>query len=563
MVAIFIVRTSITTQPFYRRTRRLQLRSPFHLDLLGFKTQSHLEPSRTSVPRPHLIIYHFDHNLNRSLPPTPPITFLSISAVVVEQLDRVILNGKQCVWLFPPRFLMTEQTPEIVAAVDVSPVSPKPIHTSATSPALVPSLQDHAATLDVAYLDSLTTAPFPFVTMPATPSADPATAAAEGSQPSAVPDAIVVRGDEHPDNSQDGDEAVDDESLDVYGEEDDGQPGDEGSPRPSHIQQVAIESDTGNQTEAPTAQPDVAEASSESMINTPAATSSESNDLVKSESPAAVPSHSAEPDAAVASEDGLAQARDANGHPTAGSQTIPGDSAAASDAAAAVVSADAQHQEDPAGVDIQKLVESISATAVPSPSPATAASQAAPDATVSFVKPAAQSTSLPQSSSLPPKPALPQRTGQPGSRPEDFHPFPSRGGNSSHGPPPMSMQGVVHSHAAPNGSIPYMAGAAPEGVSSLPPIPQTSFSGGSDHYAPLTNVMSASAAVASQREGLHGAQLQQAWETFQDDEKRYMTEAKWERFPDNSRIFIGEFLTAQLPHELVTCVLSDTNSICP
>jgi hypothetical protein len=35
---------------------------------------------------------------------------------------------------------------------------------------------------------------------------------------------------------------------------------------------------------------------------------------------------------------------------------------------------------------------------------------------------------------------------------------------------------------------------------------------------------------------------QQTWESFQADEKRYMTEAKWERFPDGSRIFIGELM---------------------
>jgi hypothetical protein len=33
---------------------------------------------------------------------------------------------------------------------------------------------------------------------------------------------------------------------------------------------------------------------------------------------------------------------------------------------------------------------------------------------------------------------------------------------------------------------------------------------------------------------------QRAWERFLSDERQYMTEAKWDRFPEGSRIFIGE-----------------------
>jgi broad specificity phosphatase PhoE len=37
-----------------------------------------------------------------------------------------------------------------------------------------------------------------------------------------------------------------------------------------------------------------------------------------------------------------------------------------------------------------------------------------------------------------------------------------------------------------------------------------------------------------------GSSIKQLWEQFQADEKRYTSEAKWERFPEGSRIFIGE-----------------------
>jgi len=454
---------------------------------------------------------------------------------------------------------MTDQTPEVVAAADVSPVSPKPIHTSATSPALVPSLQDHAATLDVAYLDSLTTAPFPFVTMPATPSANPAnddatatattttTAAATAgdSQSSPVADTIVVRGDDDSGgDNEDEDEVIDDESLDAYGEDDDEQQDAAGSAPSSLVVQQAAESGDGADAGTATAQPDVTEASSESMINTPSATSSspESNTLMKSESPAAVPSQSAEPSATTLSTDGTADAQHGNPQAETEPQMKADDTVATSDAAAAAIS-----EEDSAGVDIQKLVESITAPSTAPPPSATTASvpQAPSEAVTSPAKPTAPSISLPQSSSLPPKPVMPQQAGQPGSRPEDFHPFPSRPANNAHGPPPMSMQGVIHSRGTPNAS---MVGVASEGVSSLPPIPQTSFNGGSDHYGSLPSAIPAPGAGAAQRVPLHGTQLQQAWETFQDDEKRYMTEAEWGRFPDNSRIFIGERSTPQPLH---------------
>ena len=40
--------------------------------------------------------------------------------------------------------------------------------------------------------------------------------------------------------------------------------------------------------------------------------------------------------------------------------------------------------------------------------------------------------------------------------------------------------------------------------------------------------------------------LKQLWDQFQADEKRYTSEAKWERFPEGSRIFIGEFFVSHV-----------------
>ncbi|KAB5518717.1 RNA recognition domain-containing protein [Coniochaeta sp. 2T2.1] len=456
---------------------------------------------------------------------------------------------------------MTDQTPEVVAAVDVSPVSPKPIHTSATSPALVPSLQDHAATLDVAYLDSLTTAPFPFVTMPSTRARNPsnpansAVTAAQDSSPQSSPaaDTIVVRGeeeedDDHSDDSHHEDALIDEESLDAYGDDDD-QHQDDG---PQHGR--AAESTTGvtNGTLTETtlaAQPDVTEASSESMINTPSANSTpDSNVVMKSESPAVAPSQPSELEGGVVSADRATE----NPAPQGDSQvepepqkTLDSSTAAASDAPAPPANAAfVKQEEDPIAIDIQKLVNDITAANAAASSPATTApSQAAVEAPSVPVKQENPSISLPQPSSLPPKPVFPREAAQPASRPQDFHPFPSRGANNSHAAPSMPMQGVVHSQAAPSGNSPYTAGAAPGtaagAVSSLPPIPPAPLNNGPQAYPSLPNAASVPGSVGSRRGVLHGAQLQQAWELFQEDEKRYLTEAKWERFPENSRIFIG------------------------
>jgi hypothetical protein len=437
--------------------------------------------------------------------------------------------------------LMTEQAPEIVAAADVSPVSPKPIHTAATSPALVPSLQDRADTLDVAYLDSLTTAPFPFVTMRATPATDPSANAGGQQQSSLVSDTIVVRGDGSSDGFQDENEDIDEESLDAYGEEDNDEQDDaEAADLPSGQVQHEAESGNGLETETTAPQSGVSEASSESMINTPSNTSSPATaDLVKSESPAALASPPAVPQTVA----GPTESQP-TGSPNANEASNPepqikGEASDLSAAAAATPTSAVHSQDGSDKVDIQKLVDDITAKAIASSS-AAATSQALPEATTSSTAPATSSMTLPQSSSLPPKPVIPQQAGQPGARPEDFHPFQSRGPNSTHAPPPIPMQGVSHSKTT------YLSatgapGTTADGVSSLPPPPPPqTFSGATDGYASLPNVLSMPSSSNTQREALLGAQLQQAWETFEADEKRYMTEAKWERFPDKSRIFIGE-----------------------
>jgi hypothetical protein len=55
-------------------------------------------------------------------------------------------------------------------------------------------------------------------------------------------------------------------------------------------------------------------------------------------------------------------------------------------------------------------------------------------------------------------------------------------------------------------------------------------------------------------EHYHGSSIKQLWDQFQADEKRYTSEAKWERFPEGSRIFIGESATAMLCSSQLTVI---------
>ncbi|KAL1875950.1 hypothetical protein VTK73DRAFT_9661 [Phialemonium thermophilum] len=223
--------------------------------------------------------------------------------------------------------------------------------------------------------------------------------------------------------------------------------------------------------------------------------------------------------------------------------------------------------DDVSTIDIQRLVADITSRASPSP-PAAELSTMLASAPVSATSLAQLPSSLPlppppssasksagtsaltasPPNSLPPKPSAHLRQANPtNSRPEQgigtigtqqsqlasAHVFPTQ-------PLPASPGG-----AQAVSSAPYLAAGAPgtntatsasDSLLSLPPPPPTSFGGPSQAYvsAPSTRP---NGDISS--EGGHAPQELQTWESFLVDEKHYMTEAKWDRFPDGSRIFIG------------------------
>ncbi|KAL2194869.1 hypothetical protein P885DRAFT_62562 [Corynascus similis CBS 632.67] len=194
---------------------------------------------------------------------------------------------------------------------------------------------------------------------------------------------------------------------------------------------------------------------------------------------------------------------------------------AASPSTATAAAPASTDEDDAAAVDIQKLVDDITAKAATTASPSNAPAQAIP------VTAQAPSASLPVShpSSLPPKPSLPNPPANLPAIPPAHYSFQSRGHNA---PPAPAMPMPLSSSGASHGA--YVAN---EGVSSLPAPPPGGFGGSSHAHA---HHLSHSGDGSG---NYHGSSLKQLWEQFQADEKRYTSEAKWERFPEGSRIFIG------------------------
>ncbi|KAL2135143.1 hypothetical protein VTI74DRAFT_9574 [Chaetomium olivicolor] len=197
---------------------------------------------------------------------------------------------------------------------------------------------------------------------------------------------------------------------------------------------------------------------------------------------------------------------------TAPEQPAPAASAPEAAPAAAPVAVSAPSNEDDTAVDIQKLVDDITARAAATASPSNTPAQATPVTT----QPAPSSLPLSHPPSLPPKPSLPNPPPNLPPIPHAHHSFQPRGPHS----PAVSMSNP--SPGAPHGT--YIAN---DGISS-----QHAPFGGPPH--PHTPHMSVPGDG-----NYHVMSIKQRWEQFQADEKRYTSEARWERFPEGSRIFIG------------------------
>ncbi|KAG6011045.1 hypothetical protein E4U21_000076 [Claviceps maximensis] len=176
-------------------------------------------------------------------------------------------------------------------------------------------------------------------------------------------------------------------------------------------------------------------------------------------------------------------------------------------------------QQNSSSLDIQKLVADLTAQsddAKPDHDPAALSVESEPPTGSASLS---SSTALPSPSSLPPRPPQPYSVSP--SYAAQHHPL---GANShaSAAHPNSGQPSSFHGGNAP--------GTSTDSVASLPPPPHNSM-----------NVLSYSAQSTtgySSDQG-HDVEYQRQWDQFMADERQYMSEAKWDRFPDGSRIFIG------------------------
>lgn len=391
---------------------------------------------------------------------------------------------------------MPEPEAELQATADLSPVSPSPVHTA--SPLVVPALQDTVDTIDA---------------MVAAVLASTDDTKNDGPKAHGVGDSL------------DASDIVDD---DPYG--DDTQP--ESVAEPPQADSSNINDDDYAKTfDSPIASDHVEEdhpqeaetsnlASSAGPLSShPSGASHSVLDPLLAQVSATGPFAVTQPKLG---DGGLAASpsQPSQDHAQAGHQTTGSFSSARNGAQ------NGASITEPA-IDLQRLVADLtahshepSALSIPDSSAVQAAQAVSPNSS------SLSSSALPSSSSLPPRPPLPNAASH--SYVSQHYP-----GGSNHGlaagnsaTSPTSGQPM---HVLATGSPATLASAAPSTLSV--------------------------AEYASSTPGFAGDgqndELRRSWEQFVADERQYMSEAKWDRFPEGSRIFIGTHapLTYILPRQ--------------
>ncbi|POR35907.1 Putative RNA-binding protein C3H8.09c [Tolypocladium paradoxum] len=412
---------------------------------------------------------------------------------------------------------MTEPEAEVQATANVSPVSPSPVYTAA--PLVVPALQDTVDTIDAMVAAAASVAAPNGVDEPMLDPALIGDGAAGGDDNNDVVDDDSFNDAYGDDNEMTVEDALQaqpepSDSNDDYAktfdspidpQEGDGQDFQQlvSEPMPPESNQVSLPSDhlsTNGPSDAA-----VAHDPSTAFDDAPAATA----DLSAAQS-------GAQPDPVASSTEASQQPPEPQQHPGLAS------SVASSEPTAKPDSTNPESQ-DPS-LDIQRLVADLTAQPAESssdPEPSGTAMAEPPTGSTSLIP----STALPSSSSLPPRPPLPHSASQ--SYASQHHPAgPSSNASVSSGgvmPPTPGQPSTYGAVGAP--------GTSTEAVSTLPPPPAVS----------ALNVppYQAQTAPGYSTEAPPDAEYQRHWAQFMADERQYMSDAKWDRFPEGSRIFIG------------------------
>lgn len=446
---------------------------------------------------------------------------------------------------------MTDDSPKLEAIANLSPVSPRPLHNTYSVPQVLPELQDQAENPDVV----------PFE--PATYRTAEAAMAPEPDPPETL-DTIVVEGSSGSDLSQNA-SVADDDSFD-YGED--------GNPQEQEIiqeeaavpeiddyartfdspgrEQAEVANEGGEVQQQPQDVSDAPE--SMNISDHPDALSRRSPiQPVSAEPTHSLPTQGSQPiQFANPAQDASIPIKTAQKHVPASQEALPAtDSASPNQPQASVTSPDAEKVEtvkpegvapndegsdaksedadmnagghpDATAIDIQKLVDEITAKAEAEAEAEAETEQDPPEPSAPLQTQSSSSMDV-DLPSLPPKPALTQEQSKQTYSPASYHhaslpsapSFPPAAGLPTQ-PSPHANSGApaVHLPQQPNYN-------APPSLASYP-----------NAYPPGT--------APSQAPGYNAPGLQQTYDEFLADERKHMSEAKWERFPDGSRIFIGK-----------------------
>lgn len=447
--------------------------------------------------------------------------------------------------------MIDDETPEVVAAASLSPVSPRPLHNTYTLPQVLPGLQHQAEDPDVVPFEPTTFRTAAAAMAPEPVEQVPAQDFGSDSELSEV--ASVADDESFGYGDADADAEADAHADGVNGQEQEGAP-----------QEAAQEADDYARIfdDSPAEKEQLAEVEAENEggeDQQPVSNAPESMNISEQpDQPDAVPTQPVPVDPSVPSfaEQGFQSIQPTtskgnlpapqpveNGmEPTAAVQEpLPGPNTVASPDQQNKIDADVKPDEaapkqedsdvqpksedvemttedssDATAIDIQKLVDQITAKAEATSDPPVT------NPPLSSL----QNTSPPvdvDMSSLPPKPALTQEQSKQTYSPASYHHaslpnapnFPASAGVPSQPPPPPYAN-----NGAPGTSQPQNHSATP------------SFASYPNAYPPGT--------TPQQATGQDGSGLQQTYDEFLADERRHMAEAKWERFPDGSRIFIGQ-----------------------
>ncbi|KPM36969.1 hypothetical protein AK830_g9603 [Neonectria ditissima] len=402
-----------------------------------------------------------------------------------------------------------EPEAELQATANLSPISPSPVHSVA--PQVVPALQDRVDTIDA---------------MVAAAAAANAVAANASASDDLDLDPLVDAGD---------DDVVDDDSLnDPYGEVDQDssaqpqQPPQEGQELPdanddyaktfdSPIGLEEVEDGGNIQPEDVSSMPresNQVSLSSDHLTSHPSETSH-----------AAPESPSTSAQQAQSGASALTEARPDESTTSAEHPPNPDPAGFQSVTSPSTTSAASNSSGSPnPSADIQRLVADLTAPAEPTPSDDPSALSAKTEL------PAGASSVLPSSASLPPRPPLPQAAPQ--SYASQHHPSASS----------SSIPASVAVPPTPGQPSTYVAagapGLSPDALGNLPPVAAA----GLNASVAITSMTAPpypphSPAYATDRP--QDADYQRQWDQFMADERQYMSEAKWDRFPEGSRLFIG------------------------